>query len=205
MRGFVARMRAKKVRPVAAIGVALAAVAFLLAACGGGGSPSGVASLGSSTSSTSPSSSPAGNSGPPPSPALQKAQLAYSVCMRKNGVPAFPDPVSGGGYPGTDLRNLDQNSHAFVTATKDCSSLAKAAGMAPWTQAQWTAYDAMLLKITDCMRSHGITNFPDPKGGEKGGWNYPSTPLDTSSSLYAKAAKACNGPPGQAKSVTQNG
>ena len=126
--------------------------------------------------------------------------------MRKNSVLAFPDPVSGGGYAGTNLRNIDQNSHAFVTATKDCSYLAKAAGMAPWTRAQWTAYDAMLLKITDCMRAHGITNFPDPKGGEQGGWRYnPSTPLNMTSALYAKAAKACNGPPGTAKSVTQNG
>jgi hypothetical protein len=205
IRRFADRCRGARSRNVALTGIALCAVAVVFAACGGGGSPSGVASVGSSTSSTSPSSAPAGNSGPPPSPALQKAQLAYSVCMRKNGVSAFPDPVSDGGYAGTSLRNIDQNSHAFVTATKDCSYLAKAAGMAPWTQAQWTAYDAMLLKITDCMRAHGVTNFPDPKGGEKGGWLNPTGPLDVTSSLYAKAAKACNGPPGQAKSVSQNG
>ncbi len=125
--------------------------------------------------------------------------------MRKNGVPAFPDPESDGGYAGTNLRNIDQNSHAFLTATKDCSYLAKAAGMAPWTQAQWAAYDAMLLKITDCMRAHGISNFPDPKGGEKGGWLSPTTPIDMTSHLYAKAARACNGPPGPGKSVTQSG
>lgn len=194
--------RGVRIRAVTGSGLAIAAVVFLLAACGGS-SPSGVASVGSSTSTTSPSSAPAGNSGPPPSPALQKAQLKYSVCMREHGVPSFPDPISGGGYAGRDLRIIDQNSRAFVTATKDCSYLAKAAGMAPWTQAQWAAYDAMLLKITDCMRAHGVTNFPDPKGGEKGGWNYPSTPLDTSTSLYAKAAKACNGPPGQATRVRQ--
>ncbi len=137
---------------------------------------------------------------------MQRAQLSYSVCMRKNGVPAFPDPNPSGGYGGTNLRNLDQNSHAFVTATKDCSYLEKAAGMAPWTQGQWAAYDAMLLKITDCMRAHGITNFPDPKGGEQGGWRLnPMAPLDTTSPQYTKAAKACNGPPGTGKSVTESG
>ncbi len=196
---FVRRFSIRRFRLVATSGSALVAVALLFAACGGT-SPSGVASVKeSSTSSTTPSSAPAGNSGPPPSPALERAQIKYSVCMRKNGVPAFPDPESDGGYGGTDLRNIDQNSHAFVTATKDCSYLAKAAGMAPWTQAQWTAYDAMLLKITDCMRSHGIRNFPDPKGGEKGGWQVSTTPIDVTSSLYAKAAKACNGPPGTPK------
>lgn len=178
-----------------AIVVALGTAALLFAACGGASGP-GVASAGSATSSTSPSSAPAGNSGPPPSPALQRAQLKYSVCMRKHGEPAFPDPVNGGGYAGTDLRDIDQNSHAFVSATKDCSYLAKAAGMAPWTKAQWAAYDVMLLRITDCMRTHGITNFPDPKGGEKGGWLNPTTPINMDTTQYSKAAKACNGPPG---------
>ncbi|MGB9112483.1 MAG: hypothetical protein WCF24_07130 [Acidimicrobiales bacterium] len=91
---------------------------------------------------------------------MARAQVAYSVCMRKHGVPNFPDPNAGGGYRGKPFP--DQNSSAYLHATKDCSYLAETAGMAPWTQAQWAAYDAMLLKITDCMRAHGIRNFPDP-------------------------------------------
>jgi hypothetical protein len=188
-----------------AVGIAIAALGFFSAACGAGASPAGVASVGSSTSMTASASAPAGNSGPPPSPRLQKAQIKYSVCMRKNGVPSFPDPVADGGY-GTGLRDIDQNSHAFLSATKACTYLAEAAGMAPWTKSQWEAYDARLLKITDCMRSHGVTNFPDPKGGEQGGWRFnAANPIDMSSAQYAKAAKACNAPPGPGIAVKQSG
>ena len=54
-------------------GTALAGIALLLVACGGGGSPA----LGGTT-------------------AYQKA-LAYSQCMRAHGVPGFPDPQPNGG------------------------------------------------------------------------------------------------------------
>jgi hypothetical protein len=170
----------------------LVGLAFLAVACG---STPGVASLGSSTSSTM-GGSPAGNSGPPPSPAMQRAQLAYAKCMRTHGVLNFPDPKAGGGYPAGYMKNINANSTQYLTATKDCRPLATAAGMSPWTQAQWAAYDAMMLKISTCMRAHGITNFPDPKGGEQGGFGTPASPIDMSSPQYAAAAKACNGPPG---------
>lgn len=197
-------MTRSRLAKAAAAGLALGISTLFLAACGGAAGPA-LASAGSSTTSTSPSSAPKNSSGPPPSPALERAQLKYSVCMRKHGVPAFPDPDPGGSYVGTNLRNIDQSSHPFVKATKDCSYLAKAAGMAPWTQAQWAAYDVMLLRITDCMRAHEITNFPDPKGGDSGGWRNPTTSINMTSTLYAKAAKACNGPPGPGQAPGRNG
>jgi hypothetical protein len=176
------------------VGAALV-VSIIAAACGGGSSP-GVASVGSATSSTAVAGSPAGASGPPPSPALQKAQLAYTNCMRAHGVLSFPDPNVGGGYPDGYMKKIDPNSPQYLAGTKDCRPLARAAGMAPWTQAQWAAYDVMMLKISQCMQAHGITNFPDPRGGEKGGFATPAGPIDMSSPRYAAAAKTCHGPPG---------
>lgn len=184
-------------------GIVLASLASLLAACG---SPtaSGVAQIGSIASSTAASGSPAGNSGPAPSPKLQAAQLAYAKCMRGHGVVNFPDPNSGGGYPDGYMKAINANSPQYTDATKACRPLASPAGMAPWSQSQWAAYDVMLLKISTCMRRHGVTNFPDPKGGDKGGFANASGPIDTSSYQYAAAAKACNGPP-PPSAITQGG
>jgi len=169
-------------------------VALVTAACGG--SAPGVANIGPKPTTTSASGSPAGNSGPQPSATLQRAQLAYAVCMRKHGVLNFPDPNVGGSYPNGYMKDINANATQYLTGTKDCRRLATAAGMAPWTQAQWAAYDIMMLKISDCMHAHGITSFPDPKGGDQGGFRSPAGPIDMSSPLYAAAAKKCNGPPG---------
>jgi len=182
-----------KVPKLGGAGLSLAAVALLLAACGEG-SPAGVASL-RSTPGTSGATPPGGNSGSPPSAALQAAQLAYSKCMRAHGVLNFPDPNAGGGYPEGYMKNIQPGSSSYVNGTKDCRPLADAAQMAPWTKPQMEAHDAMMLKISVCMRAHGITNFPDPNAS--GGFSVPpgSAGIDMSSSQYAAAAKKCNGPP----------
>jgi hypothetical protein len=106
----------------------LLGVALLAAACGGGAASPGVANVGSKTTTTSASGSPAGNSGSPPSATLQKAQLAYAVCMRKHGVPNFPDPNVGGGYPDGYMKNINASSPEYVSGTKDCRPLTTAAG-----------------------------------------------------------------------------
>ncbi len=65
---------------------ALAGVAFLAAACGGGGHSSALAHIGTTTSTTAGATvnqSPVGGS------TYQKA-VQYAQCMRKNGVPNFP-------------------------------------------------------------------------------------------------------------------
>ncbi|MGO9196511.1 MAG: hypothetical protein ACLQK4_05225 [Acidimicrobiales bacterium] len=176
-----------------AAALSLAAAALLLAACGGGPT-AGVANLGTSSGDTSTPTPPGGNSGSPPSAALQAAQLAYSKCMRAHGVVNFPDPNVGGGYP--RVNNLQPDSSSYVNGAKDCRPLADAAQMAPWTKAQMEAHDAMMLKISVCMRAHGITNFPDPNAS--GGFSAPPGGIDMGSPQYAAAAKKCNGPPDRA-------
>lgn len=175
--------------------LALVAVSVLAAACATGASP-GVASVGSTTTGTLASSSAAGNSGPPPSAAVEKAQLAYSVCMRSHGVLNFPDPKSGGGYPDGYMKNLDMARYG--SATKDCTPLEDAAGMAPWTKAQMEAHLEAMLKISQCMRANGVKNFPDPT--PQGSFNIAagnsSSSIDYHSAQYATAAKKCDGPPG---------
>lgn len=170
----------------------LGTVGVLFAACGGA-SPSGVASIGSSTSSTSPSSAPTGNSGAPISPTMAKAQLAYSVCMRGHGVPNYPDPNPGGGWSRSEFRTIDQNSSAYLAATKHCAYLDKSAGLTPWSKSQLAKHVAAALKVSACMRAHGISNFPEPNA--LGGFLF--SPSISNEPGYAAAAKACGGPPAE--------
>jgi hypothetical protein len=196
--------RRSAVRQVATPTLLLFFAGVTAAACGG--ASSGVASVGTSTATTAPSSA-AGSSGAPPSPKLQKAQLAYSVCIRAHGVANFPDPLTGGGYPDGYMRQIDPNGSAYDSATKECASLADAADMAPYTKAQMAAHIAAMLKIAECMRDHGIAGFPDPdaEGGFKAPVGGSSSSIDFSSSQYAAAAKACNGPPGAPKGAGSGG
>jgi hypothetical protein len=55
---------------------------------------------------------------------LSESALAYSACMRENGVPDFPDPqVSGGKVQLGIPRGVDPNSAAFKGAEEACREL----------------------------------------------------------------------------------
>lgn len=215
-----------------AAAVALIAILLLVAGCGGGGTP-GVASV-KSTTSTSKSSS-AGNGGSPASggsgsgpstssgsgsPGVSRSSFAlaggnrqqalkFAACMRANGLPNFPDPNANGVIQGNSGAGINPGSPQFQAAGKKCQKYTPR-GAAPSPAAQ-ARVGAQALKFAACMRSHGITSFPDPQisGGHvsiqiKGG---PGTGLDPNSPLFQRAQKACgsalpgaNGGPGRVAS-----
>jgi hypothetical protein len=113
----------------------------LLAACGSAGQPSGTA--------TGAASSRPGAS----DPALQLAR-----CMRAHGVSNFPDPRPGGG--GIDLGpGVNPQAPIFRSAKQDCKQFFPDDGRPPATSA---SDRAAALKLSRCMRSHGVPQFPDP-------------------------------------------
>jgi hypothetical protein len=57
-------------------------------------------------------------------PAMQARALKYAQCMRKNGVPTFPDPQGGALDPG----DVNPNSPQFKAADQKCQSLRPAGG-----------------------------------------------------------------------------
>lgn len=60
------------------------------------------------------------------------------------------------------------------------------------TPAQEAQDGAKLLSYAKCMRSHGITNFPDPVRHADGGYGFVYTDqLDQSSPAYLAANQAC--------------
>src|SRR5579859_2551434 len=82
--------------------LALAALtsAILLASCGGTSPNHPPATVGAATNSAASIGSGGGatSSHPATPPDIREAALAFSRCMRANGVPNFPDPQPGGGF-----------------------------------------------------------------------------------------------------------
>ncbi|MFI0448907.1 hypothetical protein [Actinomadura sp. 6N118] len=57
-------------------------------------------------------------------PAAQAQALKYAQCMRKNGVPQFPDPQGGA----QDIGDANPHSPQFKAAAQKCQSLRPAGG-----------------------------------------------------------------------------
>jgi hypothetical protein len=118
------------------VGILMAAIAVGLIACGGTGS----------TSSDSTQSRAASYA----------RLLAYARCMRSHGMPGYPDPSQGNGGVGITLP--DTSSPQYQSAEQACRSLAPPGP----TAAQQAHSVAGELRFSQCMRSHGVPNFPDP-------------------------------------------
>lgn len=137
---------------VLAPAAAVAAFALLAAGCGGGGGSAGVASVASSTT-------------PATTTTVQDGLIAFSRCMRSSGVPDFPDPQRFvGGNVKLTIHQLDSGSPRFRAALSACTRLLPSRGGSQETAQQTRTRIADGLSFARCMRSHGVTHFPDPTG-----------------------------------------
>ncbi|MGA8746535.1 MAG: hypothetical protein WB507_11820 [Solirubrobacterales bacterium] len=126
--------RARLLAPLALIS------GVLLAGCGAGSGSQGLAASGGATRPT---------------------QLAFSKCMRGNGVPNFPDPSSNGLI--RVRAGVDPSSPTFTAAQAKCQKFRPNEGgplSGPPPSAQKFA---QMLRVSRCMRRRGIANFPDPR------------------------------------------
>ena len=152
--------RLPRLRRAAFGAIVLLPIALFAAACGGGAVAPGVASLGSTTVTTSALGT-ASSGGDANLQQAYQAQLAYAECMCSHGEPGFPDPVlKSHGLTFGAGNDIDQHSQQFISASTTCKRLVPNGG--PPSAAQIQAAVAHLLKYAQCMRAHGITNFPDP-------------------------------------------
>jgi hypothetical protein len=160
---------------------ALLGIVLVATACAGGSNGPGVAGQGSSTT---PSASPSVD--------RMDAALAYAKCMREHGISDFPDPQPGGGIaiqagPGSDL---DPDNPQFKAADEACRSLLPT----PSEEDQQRDF-ADMLRYAQCMREHGIPDFPDPKPGEGISISADQgSDLDPNNPQFQAANKACGGP-----------
>jgi hypothetical protein len=141
-------MRLSHLRAAAAV-----ALGLTVAGCSGGS----VSTAGSQSTTTAV---PAGGSSASGGTALGQA-VAYSQCVRSHGVPNFPDPVQtpSGGY-GYRTAGIDPGSAAFQSALQACKALPS-----PWNstgQQLSPAQQQAWLTWAQCIRAHGLPDFPDP-------------------------------------------
>ncbi|MCO6009022.1 hypothetical protein NE236_29015 [Actinoallomurus purpureus] len=137
--------------------------------------------------SSAASSAPAGSGGGGAGAAGGGSTKAvkYAECMRKNGVPEFPDPAPDGRVMLTGKKGsgLDPESPQFKAAQQACKAFA------PQGAVGGGRPDPAMLKFSQCMRKNGVPNFPDPSGGKllmKQG-----SGIDPNSPQFQAAQKTC--------------
>lgn len=140
----------------------LASVALLIAGCGGGSSKPGVARLSSGSSKAATSNATTGTGATGPSvESPEAAALAFAGCMRAHGLPNFPDPKAGGGFLFHTGAGADPSSPAFKAAQTKCKKfLPPGPGSGAPPSAKTLAH---FLTVAQCMRRHGVPEFPDPR------------------------------------------
>jgi hypothetical protein len=210
-------------RPLA-VATVLASLSLFAAACGGGPASNGVASLGKTTTTAQAAlgaQSPDGGGQSPSAGAgggvpvgggvsatlrlggSYTQDLKYAECLRSNGLPDFPDPSSNGTFQITSSSGAVPGSPQFQIAQKACRKFTPNGG-APPSPAQQARMLAQSLHYANCMRSHGITDFPDPQSSNgRVGFSItagPGSDLNPNNPQFQAAQKACEkllpGPPG---------
>ena len=130
----------------AAVGITTTALALLIAPCG---SSRPTAGTGRSTNTAT-------------APASQA--VVFTRCMRSHGVSNYPDPNNrnsspeSNGLPKVNLQALGVSSAQVDTAERACRRALP-------NGAQLVASRSFLNRLVDfgrCMRSHGVSNWPDP-------------------------------------------
>ncbi len=102
------------------------------------------------------------------------ASVAYSQCMRSHGVPNFPDPA-GGVLPKVSAQALGVSSSRLQVAQGACQHLLPATGGSLTASSIRQCYLAGVCpqalvqqalsagrEFAQCMRSHGVPDWPDP-------------------------------------------
>lgn len=84
------------------------------------------------------------------------AMLAYAQCMRDNGFEEFPDPSPDGRL---QMRVTPDSAPRFRTAQEACRDIAPEG----WGDHATTPEELeALVAVAQCIREHGVPDFPDP-------------------------------------------
>ena len=191
---------------------AILSVALPVAGCGSSSSP-GVAQLSSGKGASSEgvssqgalagSSESGGSSPESKGQVIGQALIAYAKCMRSHGVPSFPDPNHGAPM---HVGAGTESSPAFKAAQAKCQKLMPGGGPpgsgsppSAQTMADW-------LKVSQCMREHGVSAFPDPatSGPPKSGGSANGVAIDHEGAIFALSATIMQSPGFERAAATCN-
>jgi hypothetical protein len=156
---------------------AVAAAAVLATACG--------------------SSAPSAASPAPAGSYSYTEELALAQCMRGHGLPAFPDPAASGGFSASVLPTVDtsQGQAAYgtcrhlLTGAPSISQLQQDLQQEQQRQAKALPE---LVKFSQCMRSHGVPDYPGPAlSGQGISGNLKGAGINPNSPQFQAAYSAC--------------
>jgi hypothetical protein len=94
---------------------------------------------------------------------LAAAAVRFASCMRSQGVSNFPDPTSSGGSVSFSLKSssgINPASPSFLAAQTACGKLLPS--NATGSGQPSAAAESAMVAISECMRAHRVTGFPDP-------------------------------------------
>jgi hypothetical protein len=92
--------------------------------------------------------------------------VLFAECMRANGVGGFPDPDTNGALTIDAVANgssVDTDSAAFDQALGACKDLEPPGFTGHERSAQ---QQVAALEFAQCIREHGVKDFPDPGAGD---------------------------------------
>jgi hypothetical protein len=139
----------RTLRPLAALAV-VAMVAVIGAGCGGTAGSGGTSTAESAGTATSHNST---------ATPREKA-VKFAECMRENGYPDFPDPKASGEFP---TFGISVSPAVWTRALRACKELQPPGSFsAHLSPTQLSA----ARKFAQCIREHGVEDFPDPVNGE---------------------------------------
>ena len=138
----------------------LGGLGLLAAGCGGGSRSPSVASVGSNTANASDG----GGSAALTPQQETSIDVVYGACLNTYGVAV--EAMRTGGLAWVVRRGAHApgpRSSQAAAAERDCKSVLPRSGLpARPTVAQNARALAQLLRYAECIRAHGVSNFPDP-------------------------------------------
>jgi hypothetical protein len=139
---------------------------------------------------------PTGSASGATASASNDAPFQYARCIRAHGVPSFPDPLITTTPGSTSVRQMAPasvaNAPKFKTAEKACQSLEP--GPNSGSSDHHGPSGAVLLAFTRCLRSHGLSGFPDPdRNGRISPQMISAAGINLRGPAFLSAARACIG------------
>ncbi len=146
----------RKRRPLAAF-VLVIVIALIGAGCGSN-TPTGTAN-GSADSDSSAGNANSGGTGGSTEATKREKAVKFAECVRTHGVPHFPDPDASGDFS----FGVDVSAAVFTNAVNACKALQPPGTL---SSKRSTKQQSAALRFAQCVRAHGVPDFPDPVNGQ---------------------------------------
>ena len=112
--------------------------------------------------------------------------VKFAECLRANGVPHFPDPDSKGAFN----FGVDVTRDVWLKAVDACKALKPPGAL---SSRRTPKEQSASLRFAQCVRDHGVKDFPDPVSGEPviDTYKIPSSNRPGGMTILNAATQAC--------------